>query len=361
MKKKVVVIGLDGAPFTLLKPWMEQGMLPNMAKIMQEGSFGHLKSTPEYMSPPAWTSFSTGSNPGKHGIFHFYSIDASTFKVRINNSTHRMVDPFWNQIGRAGKRVCVVNVPTTYPADKVNGCMVSGWDAPSIQSEGFTHPPELIDEILENFHDYPLVPSIKKFTISQPELAIKDLQRVLDLRISLSKYLLKKESWDMFTTVITETDQVQHFFWHLTDKTHPMFSQELSDKYGFDPDKVSMALRIENPTEIRSGIMGVNPNVRYEDITKSERACLDAKEHTRALRFPLRVTTETSEGNVFLEKLKIKKERRETGKTLNAWFCYNAHTGIVLYKTVSYGHVDNLRRDSDPVPDALIFMFLRGF
>ena len=135
---------------------------------------------------------------------------------------------------------------------------------------------------------------------------------------------------------------------------------ELIHELGFDPEKVSMALRIESPTEIRNTIMGVNPNVRYEDITKNERACLDAKEYAQALKFPIRVTTEESEGNVFLEKLKFKKQRRETGKTLNVWFCYNADTGIVLYKTVSYGHIDQLRKDSDPIPDIIMLLLFRG-
>lgn len=231
MKKRVFVIGLDGATFRLLRPWIDEGRLPNLANFTKEGSYGDLESTPEKMSPAAWTSFSTGTNPGKHGIFHFFSIDPGTFKVRINNSTYRDGNPFWNYIGNAGKKVCVVNVPSTYPSDKVNGCMVSGWDAPSIRSEGFTHPPELINEIIKNFHDYPLTPTIKKYTISQPELAIKDMHRVLDLRISLSKYLLSKECWDLFVTVFTETDQVQHHFWHVIDKSHPMYSEAMAKRY----------------------------------------------------------------------------------------------------------------------------------
>ena len=208
------------------------GQTAAYGKDGREGSSGHLESTPEKFSAAAWTSFSTGVNPGRHGIFHFFVVDAGTLKVRINNATHRKVEPFWNLAGRAGKRVCVINVPTTYPADKVNGCMISGWDAPSIQSKGFTCPPELIDEVIKQFHDYPLVPSIKKFSSTQPDLAIEDLHRVLDLRIALSKYLFGKEDWDLFITVLTETDQVQHFFWHLTDKTHPLYSNDLVNKYG---------------------------------------------------------------------------------------------------------------------------------
>lgn len=232
MKKKVVVIGLDGATFTLLQPWMEQGKLPHIARMMREGSFGRLASTPEKLSPAAWTSFATGVNPGRHGIFHFFIVDPKTLKVRIINATGRKVEPFWIHAGKAGKRVCVINVPVTFPADTVNGCMISGWDAPSIQSKGFSYPPELIDEIVRQFHDYPLVPSIKKFS-SQPEAVIADLHRVLDLRIALSKYLLKKEDWDIFVTVLTETDQVQHFFWHLTDASHPLHkNNNLYSKYG---------------------------------------------------------------------------------------------------------------------------------
>ncbi|MDO8521117.1 MAG: hypothetical protein Q7S52_03300 [bacterium] len=133
---------------------------------------------------------------------------------------------------------------------------------------------------------------------------------------------------------------------------------ELINVRGFNPDKVSMSLREENPTKIRNEIMGVNPNVRHEDLTKNERACLDAKEHARSLVFPIRVTIERSEGNFFLEKLKIKKERREVGKTFNAWFCYNADSGVVLYKTMSYGYINQLRVEHDPISDSLLLLLM---
>lgn len=135
---------------------------------------------------------------------------------------------------------------------------------------------------------------------------------------------------------------------------------ELVRVRGFDPERVSMALRVESPSEIRGMIMGVNPNVRYEDLTKDERACLDAKEHAQVLRFPIKVTQDRSEGNIFLDKFKFKKQRRETGSVVNALFCYNAETKIVLYKTVSYGPVDNMRTDVDPIPDIFFFLLFRG-
>ncbi len=232
MKRKVAVIGLDGATLDLILPWVKEGKLPNIARLMERGSYGALKSTPEKISPAAWTSFATGMNPGKHGIHHFFSIDPSTFKVKMINATHRKEAPFWMQISKAGKRVCVINVPSTYPADNVNGCMVAGWDAPSTESEGFTHPPQLIREILARFKHYPLTPSIKKYRRNEPERVIQDIHRVLEVRWAVSKHLLQKEDWDLFVTVFTATDEAQHHFWHLLDKNHPGYVPAEAKKYG---------------------------------------------------------------------------------------------------------------------------------
>jgi predicted AlkP superfamily phosphohydrolase/phosphomutase len=232
LKSKVAVIGLDGATLDRILPWVKEGKLPNIARLMEQGCYGPLKSTPEKISPAAWTSFSTGQNPGKHGIHHFFSLDPSTFKVRMINATHRNETPFWMRISKAGKRVCIINVPATYPADNVNGYMVAGWDAPSIESDGFTHPPQLIQEIIAQFKHYPLTPSIKKYRRNEPVRVIQDIHRVLDLRWAVSKHLLEKEDWDLFVTIFTATDEAQHHFWHLLDKNHPGYDPAEAEKYG---------------------------------------------------------------------------------------------------------------------------------
>lgn len=70
MEDKVVIIGLDGATFTILNPLLEEGLLPNIAGLIKEGSHGILMSTLPPMAAPAWASFMTGVNPGKHGRFN---------------------------------------------------------------------------------------------------------------------------------------------------------------------------------------------------------------------------------------------------------------------------------------------------
>ncbi|MBI5789568.1 MAG: alkaline phosphatase family protein [Candidatus Schekmanbacteria bacterium] len=230
---KVIVIGLDGATFELIKPWVKEGKLPNLAKLMQEGSYGELKSTPEKISPAAWTSFSTGKNPGKHGIYHFTAMDTSALKLRVINATCRDGNPIWSYLSNAEKSVCVINVPFTFPADKVNGLMISGWDSPSIDSAGFTYPANLLDELLEKFKEFPITPTIKKYTTdSHPDLAIGDIHHLLDFRTMLSRYLQKKNKWDFFITVYTATDEVQHHFWHHMDKRHMLYNPDKARLYG---------------------------------------------------------------------------------------------------------------------------------
>jgi predicted AlkP superfamily phosphohydrolase/phosphomutase len=86
MKKvpKVVVIGLDAATWTLIRPWMAEGSMPNLAKLMKAGVSGGLESVLPPITPPAWTSFMTGKNPGKHGIFHF--VETERVDVRLNET-----------------------------------------------------------------------------------------------------------------------------------------------------------------------------------------------------------------------------------------------------------------------------------
>jgi predicted AlkP superfamily phosphohydrolase/phosphomutase len=229
---KVLIIGLDGATFDLIIPWINEGRLPNLARLMKEGSYGKLKSTPNKVSPEAWTSFSTGKNAGKHGIYMFHAIEPSTLKLRLFNTTHRDAEPIWLYLSRMGKKVGVCGVPTTFPVDKVNGFMLAGWDSPSIKNDGFCHPPDLMDEILKRFSHFPIGATIEKYKMdARPDLVIKEIHRALTSHALLSKHLIESKEWDLFVTVFIATDQVQHHFWHYLDDSDPMSEPHRSKLY----------------------------------------------------------------------------------------------------------------------------------
>jgi predicted AlkP superfamily phosphohydrolase/phosphomutase len=76
----VIVIALDGATFDLLDPWLDEGVLPTLARLIAGGVSGRLSSTLPPITAPAWASFMTGKNPGKHGVFDFFP--ASCYRFR---------------------------------------------------------------------------------------------------------------------------------------------------------------------------------------------------------------------------------------------------------------------------------------
>ena len=210
MKNRISIIGLDGATFRLILPWVEQGKLPTIKRIMEEGAWGGLESTIHPLSPQAWASFMTGKNPGKHGIFEFVEHQPNSYDLRYVNGGSVHGKKLWELLSDAGKRVCVINVPFTYPPSRVNGCLIAGLDAPGPHS-GFCYPPELLDELTKQFGEYQLRQHPYKAT---PEGYLKKIFAQFDYILKVAKYLKAKESWDLFIVVFESTDLVQHFYWH---------------------------------------------------------------------------------------------------------------------------------------------------
>ena len=80
---KILILGIDGATFDLMKPWMEQGYLPNFKRFMEGGTAGYLRTTIPPLTPSAWTSFMTGLTPERHEVFDFYYLDVD-FKIKVS-------------------------------------------------------------------------------------------------------------------------------------------------------------------------------------------------------------------------------------------------------------------------------------
>ena len=117
MKRKILVIGLDGATWDILNPLMERGDLPGFRKWVRGGSSGILRSTVPALTPPGWTSAFTGVNPGKHNIYDFFSFDREKKQQRLATSLDRRYPAFWEIASREGAKVGLFNVPCAYPAD----------------------------------------------------------------------------------------------------------------------------------------------------------------------------------------------------------------------------------------------------
>lgn len=230
IQKKVLVIGLDGATFDIINPLIEKGKLPNIAKLMKTGSYGELLSTVPHLSPVAWTSFFTGCNPGKHGIFDFFHKIKGSYSVKINNFNHCKTKGIWDYLNESASKVIAINIPNTYPPPKIDGCFISGLGTPNKEVQ-YCYPPELKDEIIEKFGTFEMLTEIQHSDkLMHRYIAGRD--RVIKNQTDVVKYLLKNKPWDLFIHVFTITDSIQHDCWKYIDNTHPNYSKHMNKNYG---------------------------------------------------------------------------------------------------------------------------------
>ena len=216
---RVLVIGLDGVPWPLVRDWASAGYLPNLARLISRGASGPLASTMPPTSGPAWSSFATGMNPGKTGIYDFLYRRPGSYVFPPINASMRDGASLWRIASDAGRRVVVVNVPISYPVERVNGVLVSGWMTPYFATD-FTWPPEVGDEIRRVVGDYRIYPA-ETFSEGRKKSFFAACDRLLDMLTETNLHLMRTREWDMFVTVYFDTDRVLHQLWHYLDAEHP--------------------------------------------------------------------------------------------------------------------------------------------
>ncbi|KXB03833.1 hypothetical protein AKJ45_00220 [candidate division MSBL1 archaeon SCGC-AAA261F19] len=211
--RKILVGGLDGATWRLIKPWIERGELPYLKEIIKRSAYGKLKSTFPTSTAPAWTALTSGKNPGKHGYFNFLD------QNEILSSNDVKTERIWNILSDKGRKCAVVNVPITYPPEKINGVMISSFLTPS-RKKDFTHPPRLAEKLRKM--DYKIAVELENFgpRMREPD-GLKEIfkkeVKVLNKRCNLISQLLAEEEWDFFIFNLKEIDEVQHLFWDRKD------------------------------------------------------------------------------------------------------------------------------------------------
>lgn len=163
--KRVLIVGLDGLEPTLADQFLDEGLLPNLARLRDSGTYARLGTTCPPLSPVAWSSFSTGTNPGKHNIFDFINRHPSDYRPRMSSvriepgrrslklgsrvvplsrpsiTALRKSKPFWTVLGESGVFSAILRVPITFPPDKFHGVQLSAMCVPDLRgSQGmFTY------------------------------------------------------------------------------------------------------------------------------------------------------------------------------------------------------------------------------
>lgn len=223
----MMAIGLDGVPASLIRQFVDQGVLPNFARILGRGYRLHQMhvSIPE-ISSTCWTSFMTGVNPGEHGIYGFMDLRPQSYALYFPTYRDVQAPTIWDIVGgtQGGRtsslaerfrgvfpeplRAVVMNIPQTYPAQPMNGVLTAGFVCPDLQRGTY---PDTAYQYLKSIDYVPDVDAEKAVT-DKPAF-LKDVEYALTKREEAFLHFFEQERWDIFLGVITETDRVQHFFY----------------------------------------------------------------------------------------------------------------------------------------------------
>lgn len=243
--KKVLVIGLDCAdPRLVFDRYLDS--MPNIKKMMENSSYGKMKTCFPAITIPAWMVMASGREPGELGVYGFRQRDGTDYtSMKITTSGLIKGPKIWDLI--EGESV-LVGVPPTYPPPKINGNLVSCFITPGMES-GFTYPGELKDELLSVLDGHEYLFDVVFRTESRDEV-LEKLYKMTDRRFKVIEHLMKEKPWQLFWFVEIGVDRIHHTFWKFADPEHPKYEpgnkyeNVIREYYSYIDEKIGELLKL---------------------------------------------------------------------------------------------------------------------
>lgn len=237
---RILFIGLDGIELDVLKPLLDNGDCPNLAGLIDRGVFGYLQTFQPTFSPVVWTSIATGKDPDQHKIRDFLEPNSGV----PYTSNARDAKALWNIVSDYGLECNVTGYWVTWPAEKINGHMVSQVTSRQQYSEIWkgmlyadiedsTWPPEFLDEVWpvvepfqsREFLDKEVLPAVfgDIVGLNPSERVIKLIDDSIwslagdFLYNEAGKYLLEHYPADLDIVYLGGTDVIPHRFWRFRE------------------------------------------------------------------------------------------------------------------------------------------------
>ncbi len=235
---RVIMIGVDTARPDQIDAYCSGGTMPALQRLRDNGAWGPLTSVSDYSSGAIWPSLVTGHLPHRHGQYFTH--------MQLKNGTYHIVKryaddlkgaPFWNCAAAQGRRVAVSDVPQTRPAENFNGIHITGWGGEFPGWPPDSWPRNLLNEVYTTIGRYPIVHGdarifIKPATRDEYRAVTMALLDGMEKKRQLLNYLMEKEPWDLFLTVLPETHWAMHVLCQLSEPNHPDHIPEFNDEFG---------------------------------------------------------------------------------------------------------------------------------
>lgn len=223
MGTRALVVGVDGFDLGVVEG-MGAAAMPNVVSLMERGAFAALQSVQPPATLPNWTTFLTGVDPARHGVFDFTT--RKGYQVRFTAGTAREAPTVFQQLDALGLRCACLSFPATWPPERLrHGVFVSGWDAPVAfeADRSFMWPPSLYEETVRELGT-PTFDDVDEFRADAPGW-IDRLPGALENRVvrktQWARWLLGRQDWDVFAIYFGESDTAAHYLWAHHDADSP--------------------------------------------------------------------------------------------------------------------------------------------
>ncbi len=229
MTTRTVLIGLDGATFSVLDMLMQDGVMPFLKGFVASGVRADLRSVVPALTPPAWTSLMTGRGPGQHGIFDFFRKESpQSHHIRFLTSRDVGCETIWSLVNRHGLQSTVLNFPLTFPPPSINGRVVPGGWMPWRQLRLGCHPEGLYDRLktLPGFNPRELAMDMKHEEKALEGCRQDEYEEWIELHIrrerqwfNVLRYLMQEDPAELTAILFDGVDKLQHLCWRFLDPT----------------------------------------------------------------------------------------------------------------------------------------------
>ncbi len=244
---RTFLLGIDGLPSWMWRKFADSGVMPYSAELLKTGVLAPMESALPEVSSAAWASIVTGQDPSGHNVYGFTDLIDGTYSLGFTSARTLKAKPFWQEDD--GRRNLIINVPQSYPAQPLNGALISGFLALDLERAVF--PPENVAGLQEM--GYRIDADMTTINESKDRF-LENIHQVLDTRFEAFSTLWDAEPWDRIMFVITGTDRLNHYLWEDYQDTSSPYHQKFLDFYSH-VDRIIEQIMAKLPDETALAVM----------------------------------------------------------------------------------------------------------
>jgi predicted AlkP superfamily phosphohydrolase/phosphomutase len=250
--ERLLILGLDGATWTVLNAMRQRGRMPNLDRFLGNAASGTLRSSVPPMTAAAWSTMQTGCGPVRHGIFDHRYYDADSGRMKVNHAGRIRVPTLWQLLSQSGRSIVSLNLPGTFPAPSgIRGVVVSGMDAPHFEAASGSCP-DFAAKLRAEAPDYTLQYHWKRAPLSLEELQENARRTIISFKGRAEGGLVADRfvpDWSAMMVQFQNLDPFQHRVWPYlnvdeTGRDEPAWNQAAESVLTGLDDAVGMLLEL---------------------------------------------------------------------------------------------------------------------